>query len=77
MERYQYHDFTKNPLQYSYMPLYDRPPDHPAFEPPTDHPVEKEEPQEAQDEEEPPPPESSDSAAGIYSSHLIRMLQLT
>lgn len=76
LERYQYHDFTKKPLQYSHVPLYDRPPEHPVFEPPTDHPVEKEESQVAEDKEQPPHPESIDSATGIFSAPLLGEVQL-
>ncbi|KAL8940124.1 MAG: hypothetical protein Q9211_002430, partial [Gyalolechia sp. 1 TL-2023] len=64
LPRYQYHDFKHSPVQYSSIPLYAAPPAHPQFEPPTNHPVEKDEGEPAESTEESPPAEADDSRAG-------------
>lgn len=67
LPRYQYHNFAHVPVQYSTVPLYAAPPVHPAFDPPTDHPVENDEEKAAEAEGESLHTESDGSLAGNFS----------
>ncbi|KAL8965180.1 MAG: hypothetical protein Q9183_003990 [Haloplaca sp. 2 TL-2023] len=62
LPRYQYHDVRSSSLQFSSGPLYDRPPDPPVFEPPTNHPFDKAEGDVSPAEDEIPAPENHDLA---------------
>lgn len=63
--RYQYQTFNPQTLAYSKVSLYALPPDPPPFEPPTDHPVEKDDGEIAKDDEATPSAEASEPPAGI------------
>lgn len=64
LARYQYQNLAHAPVQYSTVALYDVPPAHPHFEPPTDHPVEKDEEEAPETEEQGQPADSIDSPIG-------------
>ena len=51
-------------MQFSFGPLYDRPPDPPVFEPPTNHPFDKAEREASPAEDGIPGPENDDLADG-------------
>lgn len=61
LPRYQYHNVAHTSVQYSTVPVFAEPPAHPTLEPPTDHPVEK-------DEEEPSKAEEQDQSADNIES---------
>ncbi|KAL8904765.1 MAG: hypothetical protein Q9171_006926 [Xanthocarpia ochracea] len=54
---------TVQSFQYSQVPLYAPAPDHPPLEPPTDHPVEKDDDEVAKGEDGDPPAEASNPPA--------------